>query len=250
MGSTIVRRGDGPGPRVIFFTGTDTEVGKTHVAALAASQWRHSGKCVAVYKPVASGCEFRGGQYHSGDALALWQAAGRRGRLEDVCPQRFIAPLAPPAAAASQGTCVDEALLAHGIDAVSDGADLVIVEGAGGLLSPLSAQWLNSDLAMRLRAEVVIVAANRLGVIHQVLATVLAAKSLRLPILGIVLNQVDPLADASVPSNAETIRRFTRVPLLGLVTHGATASEIRWDHLPMAAAVHRGGSDELTQAWL
>lgn len=237
---------DSSRPRTLFFTGTDTDVGKTYVACLAASELLHSGRCVAAYKPVASGCVMSGDQRLSEDAFALWEAVARRGALDDVCPQRFLAALAPPAAAAAEGQCVDELLLVRGIEAISGGADWVLVEGAGGLLSPLSDRWLNSDVAAKLDAELVIVAANRLGAIHQVLAAVLAAKALGLPVLGIILNQLSEHADPSTATNAATIRRFTAVPILAEVPYGGKQIGVDWATLARA----RKSDPSFAQAWL
>src|SRR4051812_47131517 len=91
----------------LFITGTGTGVGKTYVGALVARALRDSGKRIGVYKPVASGCELRGGKLFSPDAVTLWDAAGRPGTLEQVCPQMFAAPLAPHLAARLEGRRVD-----------------------------------------------------------------------------------------------------------------------------------------------
>lgn len=235
-----------PASRRLFFTGTDTDVGKTYVASLMVRELRQRGRCVGVYKPVASGCRACEQGLHSDDAAALWEASGRRGALASVCPQRFLAPLAPPAAAAEEGRAVDETLLVSGIEAVSEGADWLVIEGAGGLLSPLSQTQLNSDVATKLSAELVIVAANRLGAIHQVLATVLAAKALGLPVLGIVLNQVSPQGDASTASNAATIGRFTSVPVLAEIGWSAAATGVDW----MALDRVKKSDLPIPQAWL
>lgn len=238
-----------PRTRRLFFTGTDTDVGKTYVAALAVSELLHLGRIVAVYKPVASGCTPAAdgsGDRTSGDATRLWEASGRRGDLHAVCPQRFLAPLAPQAAAIAEGQTVDETLLVEGLGAVIDGADIAVIEGAGGLLSPLSRALLNSDVAAKFDAELIIVAANRLGVIHQVLATVMAAKALRLPVLGIVLNCVSKDADASVFSNASTIASFTKVPILAEVSYGDAHTGIAWSALPTPERK----PPDFAQAWL
>jgi dethiobiotin synthetase len=218
-------------PRILFFAGTDTDVGKTYVAALAVEELRHSGLCVGVYKPVASGCVREGDVLVSSDAMRLWEASGRAVPITAVCPQRFEAPLAPPSAASAENKSVDEQLLITGIEAVSAGVDVVIVEGAGGLMSPLSNRWLNCDLAKQFGAKVIIVAANRLGVIHQVLATVTAATALQVPVGGIVLNQMTTSRDASVVDNARFISLFTDVPLLGDIPFRATSSGIDWQAL-------------------
>ena len=89
--------------RGLFITGTDTEIGKTYVAALIARSLVAAGHRVGVYKPAASGCSRQGDSLVSDDALALWQAAGSPGTLAEVCPQVFAAPLAPHLAAAAEG---------------------------------------------------------------------------------------------------------------------------------------------------
>jgi len=245
--------------RRFFFTGTDTDVGKTYVASLAVREISHSGQSVAVYKPVASGCRIAGeedrrvlgdtigeGGRISGDAISLWEASGRRGELGSVCPQLFLAPLAPSTAAMAEGCRVDESLLIDGLASVVDGAAVVVVEGAGGLLSPLSERMLNSDLAAKLECELVIVAANRLGVIHQVLATVLAAKALGLPVAGIVLNTVSEVADDSVRTNGATIASFTSVPVLAEIAYGADSTGVDW----LSLASPEKKTPSLAQAWL
>src|SRR3954453_14971644 len=122
----------------LFITGTGTGVGKTYVGALVVRALRDAGKRVGVYKPVASGCEMRGGKLVSPDAIALWEAAGRPGTLEQVCPQFFAASLAPHLAARAEGRQVDSRLLREGIKFWRGTSDVVIVEGAGGLMSPIS----------------------------------------------------------------------------------------------------------------
>src|SRR5215208_4762417 len=118
-----------------FITGTDTDVGKTFVTAALARALVADKQRVGVYKPVASGCALNPcGQAISDDAQALWEAAGRPLTLDAVCPQRFLAPLAPPLAAAEEGTAVNENLLMEGLQPWHAASDIILVEGAGGLL--------------------------------------------------------------------------------------------------------------------
>src|SRR3954465_15499285 len=132
----------------LFITGTSTGVGKTYVGALVARALRDAGKRVGVYKPVASGCEMRGGELVSPDAVALWEAAGRPGTLGHVCPQCFAAPLAPHLAARAEGRRVNSELLRNRIEFWRTTSDVVLVEGAGGLMSPISDQDYNANLAV------------------------------------------------------------------------------------------------------
>jgi dethiobiotin synthetase len=212
-------------PRGLFITGTDTEIGKTYVAALVAKSLAGAGHRVGVYKPAASGCR-RGadGNLICEDALALWRAAGSPGPLAAVCPQVFEAPLAPHLAAAAEGRSLDSELLRSGLDVWLDTSDIVIVEGAGGLLSPLGPDEFVADLAYDVGFPLLVVAPNRLGVINHVLQTLVAAVTYRdgLEVAGVVLNDVAPASnDQSVGQNAAEIRRLAAVPLLAQVGYQA-----------------------------
>ncbi|MBA4107214.1 MAG: dethiobiotin synthase [Pirellula sp.] len=223
----------------LFIAGTNTEVGKTHVAAMIVRELKASGRRVGVYKPAASGCREAAEGLVADDALALWEAAGRPLTLEQVCPQRFLAPLAPPRAAMAEGKRVDAALLRTGLDPWLATSDVVVVEGAGGLMSPLSDADYNIDLAAELRFPLVIVAANELGVINATLQTLITARARapQLPIAGVILNQATPRPDdASLASNAEELVARCDAPLLAMVSHGGSAFDRRIDWFALAAA--------------
>jgi len=216
-------------PPGLFITGTDTDVGKTHVAASIVRRLRSTGLRVGVYKPAASGCRMVAGDLVSDDALQLWEAAGRPGRLEDVCPQRFVAPLAPHLAAQAEGRQIDRQLLRSGLDCWRGESDVLIVEGAGGLLSPIEKDDYVIDLAVDLGFPLLVVADNSIGVIHRVLTTLLAAEKFRkpLPVAGVILNQVRP-PDASSTSNLAELRARITAPVLGVVDQHGEAPDIDW----------------------
>ena len=209
-------------PPKVFFAGTDTDVGKTYTASLAARQLCSSGQRVGVYKPVASGCRIEQDQLVADDAVALWTAAGKPLTLDAVCPQRFLAPLAPPEAAAAEQKRVNDQELVQGLEKWNEGFDLVIVEGAGGLFSPLADGILNIDLAKRFDASLVIVAANRLGAIHQTLSTCEAAFQRGVQPMGIILCDPTGSADDSMASNALQIEKYCAVPILGNIPFQGT----------------------------
>lgn len=201
-------------PPGLFIAGTDTEVGKTWVAAAIARACHARGLRVGVYKPVASGAAADAPE--SQDGWLLWQAAGCPRTLADVCPQTFSAPLAPHLAARREGRAVDADRLLQGLEAWRD-CDLVIVEGVGGLMSPVTEDWYTADLASEFGYPVVVVAANRLGVINQTLQTLITAAAFRdgLDVVGVVLNEMQPIAaDASSSSNAEELAARCVPPLL------------------------------------
>lgn len=203
--------------RGLFVSGTGTNVGKTFVAAAIARSLAAAGRRVGVYKPAASGCQLVDGKLTSDDAVALWQAAGKPGELEQVCPQRFAAPLAPHRAAAAEGRSIDAELLRRGLDVWTASSEIVIVEGAGGLLSPITEEEYVADLAADFGFPLIVVAANTLGTIHQTLATLVAAATFRdgLDVAGIVLNRPTPEApDESCPTNLDELRRRCVPPVL------------------------------------
>lgn len=206
----------------LFITGTNTDVGKTYVAALIARSLVAAGHHVGVYKPVASGCRREGDTLVADDAEILWEAAGRNGDFERACPQRFELPVAPPRAALAEGRRVDRDLLRTGLDYWRDQCEIVLVEGAGGLMSPLSEEDYNLDLARDLGLPLVIVAANELGTINATLQTVITAQAAapELPIAGIVLNQPRAELDESAATNAAELAQRCDVPLLATVQFG------------------------------
>lgn len=207
----------------LFITGTDTDVGKTFVGAVIVRSLTRKGYRVGPYKPVASGCELVDGQLQSGDAKSLWEAAGCPASLQRVCPQRFAAPLAPNLAAAAEGSAVAAELLRSGLQAWSGECDLAIVEGAGGLYSPVSDSDFNVDLAKDFDYPVLIVAANRLGTINATLLSIQVAQQAGLRVAGVVLNTVELRPqDSSQESNAAELSRCLKrlkldVPLLGTI---------------------------------
>ena len=146
--------------------------------------------------------------------MALWQAAGRPGELAAVCPQRFAAPLAPHLAAEAEGRSIDEDLLRSGLDYWLARSDVVLVEGAGGLLSPLSHNQYVADVAYDLGFPLVIVAGNRLGVINQTLQTLAVAATFRrgLSVACVVLCDIMPAATtirAGIRTPSELARRIS-----------------------------------------
>jgi dethiobiotin synthetase len=208
--------------RGLFITSTGTGVGKTYVAALVADSLRKSGRRVGVYKAAASGCEIREGQLVSPDAAILWEAAGRPRSLAEVCPQLFSAPLAPHLAARAEGRRVDPALLRSGIEAWQRSSDIVIVEGAGGLMSPLSDDDYNADLATEFGYPLVVVAENRLGTINATLQTLITAATYcdGLAVAGVVLNSPQTWPDdPSVDSNRDELERRCVPPVLASVSY-------------------------------
>jgi dethiobiotin synthetase len=235
--------------RGLFITGTDTEVGKTYVAALVAKALAANGHRVGVYKPAASGCSLQQGELVSDDALALWRAAGSPGALAEVCPQRFAAPLAPHLAAEAEGKQIDPARLREGLEPWLERSDVVLVEGAGGLMSPLGEEEFVADLALDFGFPLLVVGRNALGAINHVLQTLIAAATFRdgLSVAGIVLNETAPRAgiDASLDSNSREIARRAVPPLLAELRYRTEAFHppVDWFALAGGGARVSAGKD-------
>ena len=204
----------------LFVTGTDTGVGKTYVGAMIARALRAAGHRVGVYKPAASDCRRVRGELVSDDAVALWEAAGRPGLLDRVCPQCFSAPLAPHLAARAEGKRLDPELLRRGLEYWRRRSDVILVEGAGGLMSPLGDDEYVADLAYEIGVPLVVVARNALGTINQTLQTLIAAATFRdgLEVAGIVLNHpVPPGNDPIIATNRGELAARCVPPVLAEV---------------------------------
>jgi dethiobiotin synthetase len=202
----------------LFITGTDTGVGKTHFAAAIAQALRSRGVRVGAYKPVASGCVHdRNGAEILEDVEALTAAIGGGYDRERVCPQTFRAAVAPSVAARLEGTAVDAEKLRSAADWWETEVDFLIVEGAGGLLSPLSQADSNADLARDLDLPLVIVARLGLGTLNHVLLTAEVARGRGLRVGCVVLTEAAPdRGDLSRETNPAELAARCTVPILGV----------------------------------
>ena len=217
----------------LFITGTDTEVGKTYIAALIVAAMQKQGVRVGVYKPAASGCTEDGNTSVSDDAKRLWDAAGQPGTLDLVCPQRFISPLAPHLAAKAEGRKIDTDLLRSGLEYWRDHYDFVVVEGIGGLMSPVSDEDYVADLAYEFGYPLLVVTVNELGCINQTLQTLITAAAFRdgLPVVGTILNHrlSGEQDDCSCASNRDEILRCSYPPVLASVAYNGNLDQnIDW----------------------
>lgn len=202
----------------LVVTGTDTGVGKTLVAAAVVAGLAARGLRVGVAKPVETGCTGT-----PEDAAALAGAAAAAEPLEAICPVRLPAPLAPLLAAERAGTAIDAAALVAALRARAAAHDLLVVEGAGGLLVPLTPAVSYADLAAALAAPVLLVVGSRLGAINHALLTleVLAARGLAAA--GYVVSPLAPPGDLATDTNAALLARLTAVPCLGVLPWVADA---------------------------
>jgi dethiobiotin synthetase len=206
----------------VFITGTDTGVGKTYVAAGIAVALKQRGVNIGVMKPAETGCGMRAGRLVPRDALRLMKAAHVRDPLSLVNPCRFRKPLAPSVAAELERKKIDPKKIIKAYHALSKRHDFMIVEGAGGIMVPLTRRYLYLDLAYELGLPVIVVARPGLGTINHTLLTLSALKERGITISGIVINY----ARNRKPGPAEKtspamIEKISGVPIAGIIPYGS-----------------------------
>jgi len=200
---------------LIFVTGTDTGIGKTVVTTALAAAITRQGRRVGVVKPVETGCRSDRDGLIPEDALALAAAACDPAPLEAVCPYRLPDPLAPALAAERAGVAIDVEALATHVRHRAAEVDVLLVEGAGGLLVPLTRRESFADFAHRLGARVLVVVGSRLGAINHALLTLEVLTARGIALAGYVINRLGPNDDLAVATNDDLLRALTAVPCLG-----------------------------------
>jgi dethiobiotin synthetase len=185
--------------QTLFITGTDTDAGKTVLTALLVKFLRKRGLNAAALKPVCSGTRT--------DARALHAAMNGALTLDEINPWHFRASIAPLLAARKENRRVNlSQVLAH-TRAMQKSFDVVLVEGAGGLLSPLGENFNSRDLTLALRAIPTIVAQNKIGVVNHVLLTLEALpENFRRKAKVVLMSPPKP--DASAKTNANLLAGF------------------------------------------
>jgi dethiobiotin synthetase len=205
--------------KTIFITGTDTGVGKTAVAcSLAAYLSLKEGRDVGVMKPFESGGE-GSEQDMTGDAWALKAASGSPDDIRDINPYNFKAPLAPEVAAMRENADIDISRVMSVYRKLCARHDVVIVEGAGGILVPISQGYFYSDLMADMGAPVVIVARLTLGTINHTLLSCHYLKAIGATVSGVILNDMTGEKDVASETNPALLEKYLKVPLLGIFPH-------------------------------
>ena len=206
----------------VFVTGSNTGVGKTTVAIEIV---RHISKtrAVKVRKPVETNCKLSEQRYMPRDAIALSAACHLQEPLDKVCPYRFEFEASAEMASIESGKKLTLESLALACKCDID-ESFVVVEGAGGLYSPIAEAALNVDLATELQLPLLIVIRDELGAISQALLTLEAAKNNNLIVACVILNVVEN----NNLSNKEAIAAYTETPVVSFSQGdlGAFCSEI------------------------
>jgi len=201
----------------LFVTGTDTNVGKTHVAAMLVRALRKAGMDCVAMKPICCGSRE--------DAEILRDAADGAIELNDVNPVWLRTPAAPYTAGMVENRAIDLALIRGTFARLRAAHRSVIVEGVGGWMVPITREYFVRDLAVEFALPVAIVVANRLGAINHTVLTVDSIRASGLECAGLIHNNpiVQPESDevANV-TNRSVIEDLTEVPILFDIAHGQT----------------------------
>jgi dethiobiotin synthetase len=203
--------------KVLFITGTDTDIGKTLIATGLLEAANSQGKKTAAIKPVAAGCIDTGEGPQNEDALMLQAAASTELSYQQVNPVALDEPMAPHIAAKEQGKRLSADRLTgfcRGITMLP--VDLVVIEGAGGWRVPINNRESMAEIPKQLNAEVVLVVGLKLGCINHALLTAQAIRSDGLKIAGWVANTMDEDM-LRLDENIDTLKQLINEPCLGVI---------------------------------
>ena len=200
----------------VFVTGTDTGVGKTLVAAALARFLSGQGLRVGVMKPVETGVADPSSP--GPDAALLQWSCGGTEDPEIIAPYRMRHPLAPSVAAEKEGVRIDPARIIDAARRLSVNNDFLVVEGAGGLMVPLSGGLLMADLAREIGFPLLVVCRPGLGTINHTLLTIFAARSMEIPLAGFLINGMPRQPDLAEESAPHTLASLASADLLGVLS--------------------------------
>ncbi|MFQ5515299.1 MAG: dethiobiotin synthase [Myxococcota bacterium] len=198
-----------------FITGSDTGCGKTTVGVVLARAARRLRRRVRVLKPVETGCAERDGELQPADALALAVAAQDTRELDRVCPYRLARAAAPEVAARAAGIVIEPEQIERAFREASRTADLVLVEGAGGLVVPITSDLDMAGLAERLSLPLLLVVRARLGTLNHTLLSLEAAQARGLEVAGVVVSHDTPELSGDERANLDALVARLPSPFLG-----------------------------------
>lgn len=204
-----------------FVTGTDTGVGKTHTVVQLLRLLRASGLRCAGMKPICCG--------DRADAHLLLAAGSEGLSIDDINPIWLKTPAAPFAAALVEQVDIDIPRILNAIVDLERRFDCVLVEGVGGWLVPIRADYFVCDLAVEMNLPVLVVAQNRLGCLNHSVLTVRSIQDHGLRCTGLVLNEPAGVTDIAVSTNEDILGRILSVPILSGLGEEMAELPIEWE---------------------
>ena len=206
--------------KVIFVTGTDTGIGKTVISsAISAFFSLRKQMNVGVMKPFECGLSKTDKDLLPWDAICLREASGSNDDLNTISPYTLEAPVAPEVAAMLEHVNIDINMVDKIYHSLAKSHDLLVIEGAGGVLVPIKENFFFADLIQKWNAPTLIVSRLGLGTINHTLLTNHLLKERGIKVLGVILNNTDGLGDLPAQTNPDILRKYLDVPVLGIFPH-------------------------------
>lgn len=204
--------------KIVFLTGTDTEVGKTVVSSALLQCATHQGYQTAGYKPVASGSEWLNEGLRNSDALTLQKFSTVKLDYHRVNPYCFETPTSPHIISQEMHQPIDFNVMSEGLSYLKQQADWILVEGAGGWFTPLSEKQFFSDWVISEQLPVILTVGVKLGCINHALLTQQAIIQSGLTLAGWVANEVEPVGRYQKEYLA-TLKQHIKAPFLGKIPY-------------------------------
>lgn len=226
----------------IFVTGTDTGIGKTLVTAALAHHFTARGLKVGVMKPIETGVD--NPELLGRDAALLRWAAKSDDDQRDISPYRYQQPLSPHQAAALAKERISTEVIENAYKKIREDKDLVLVEGAGGLMVPINGGFLMADLALQLQLSTLVVTHPRLGTLNHTLLTTFAARAMGLPLSGFIINQLPSSPGLAEEQAAHHLSSMASADLLGVLP------EVEGDDKQMITKLSEAISELRAYNWL
>jgi dethiobiotin synthetase len=207
----------------LFVTGTDTAVGKTYTVVQLLRLLRASGRQCAGMKPICCG--------DRRDAQLLLAAGSEELTIDEINPIWLKTPAAPFAAALVEQIDINIPRVLEAMVDLQRRFDCVVVEGVGGWLVPIRADYFVSDLAAELKLPVLVVAQNRLGCLNHSMLTTNSVRDHGLKCAGLVLNNPSSQEDIAVSTNLDILRRIVGVPVVSGLTENMSELPPEWGQI-------------------
>jgi len=213
------------GSRKLFITGTNTEVGKTFVTCEMLEYLVKSKKSIAAFKPVETGCNKNNKILQPNDSKRFFKVLGKTLSLDLINPYRFIPPISPNRAIRLAKKNITLNDYCDKLNLLKT-FDYILIEGAGGLCSPLSCDGLNIDFAKKVKMDSILVARDEIGVINNVILSINTFIKYKLNLKAIVLNRINPKQPHGM-DNVKELRSFTNIPIIQIIKGSPTERAVK-----------------------
>ena len=199
----------------IFISGTNTEVGKTFITVNIIKLLQSKGYLVNPYKPVETGCKKRLSRLVPSDSSLFHKAIEERVSLDKINPYRFIQPISPATAIKLSNKIITISNYLSKFKSLPR-CDFSVIEGAGGLFSPLALDGFNIDLIKKIKAPTILVAKDEIGVINNVMLSLNTLRQYKIKVLAVILNRIDKVQPTGM-NNYKEIGALVKTPLIQIL---------------------------------